>query len=71
MSDYGLKLKMSTLIAALVIKPEMALTAVPVILQNTEALLTKLADADKHIVLSYMSAASTEAKIFNFSQYRK
>jgi diguanylate cyclase (GGDEF)-like protein len=71
MRDYGLKLKMSTLIAGLVIKPEQALTAIPVLIQSTEALLSQLADKGETMTLSYLSALPISAKILSFTQHRK
>lgn len=71
LNNYDANLDISTLIAGLVITPEHAMTATPLLLQNTEDLLTTLTLANKTIGLSHLSPIKTAAKVLDFSQFRK
>ncbi|WP_438971027.1 response regulator [Methylophaga sp.] len=64
------KLNISWLVAGIVITYEQALTAIPVLLQNTEELLAKLTLSDKNVGLTYLSPVLTEAKVLDFTQFR-
>lgn len=69
--NYDTKLDVETLVAGLVITSEHALTSIPVILQNSEELLSQLTASHKNIALSYLSSNKSEAKILDFARFRK
>lgn len=65
------KLDVTTLIAGLVITTKHALTSIPVLLQNSEELLSKLTATNKNAGISYLSSPQNEAKILDFTRFRK
>lgn len=67
----GEKLDATILVAGLAIPSQHALTPIPVLLQNTEELLSNLTATHKNSGLNYLSSSKRAAKILDFALVRK
>jgi len=65
------KFDVTTLVAGLAIPSQHTLTPIPVLLQNTEELLSNLTATHKNSGLSYLSSSKPAAKILDFALFRK
>lgn len=70
-NSYDTVLEVATLVAGLVVTSEHAWPSVPVLLQNTEDLLSQLSATHKTIGLRYLASNKSPAKILDFARFRK